>query len=373
MECLFHHCNIYSFSADSNRLACLVHVINLTITSVLSAVTKISNVDTTTNIWEFDPTLPQNRMLNDSLDVITTIRTLAIKMQCSGQQIEYFETLQVKCGINPPLSIPLHSNVRWGTADGMLSRAHELHQPINMFINSADELYGPITTVRNNGRAKRIPWTNFTLLTRDWERVHDTRSVISDANNIQQLFLDEDRATLWHVIPEIEELLTAWEKKQCLPKYSAFRNALWNGINKIMKYYNRFDDKRVYVLALVLHPYFKLDYIKMAWGGAEEQAKEIAEGNQNAKNWHDKVLQVVESTMQEYWQDMEDARTVQGTTDARTPLLKDDTLESEYDRHRRTLIEKAGHGAALGWAVELCCYLADIPENTTKNMDIINW
>lgn len=128
MEHLFHCCNIYSFSADSNRLACLAHVINLTITLVLSAVTKISNVDTTTNIWEFDPTLLQNCMLNDSLDIITTIRTLAIKMQCSGQQIEYFETLQVKCGINPPLSIPLHSNVWWGTADGMLGRAHELCQ-----------------------------------------------------------------------------------------------------------------------------------------------------------------------------------------------------------------------------------------------------
>lgn len=70
---------------------------------------------------------------------------------------------------------------------------------------------------------------------------------------------------------------------------------------------------------------------------------------------------------------MEDARTVQGTTDARTPLLKDDTLESKYDHHCRTLIEKAGHDAALGWAAELCRYLADIPENATKNMDIIDW
>lgn len=127
-ERLLHRRHIYSFNSDFNRLACLAHVINLAITSVLAAVTKISNVDTTTNIWEFDPMLPENRMSNDSLDVVTTIRTLAIKMQCSGQRIEYFETLQTKCGINPPLSIPLHSNVRWGTADGMLARAHELRQ-----------------------------------------------------------------------------------------------------------------------------------------------------------------------------------------------------------------------------------------------------
>jgi len=29
----------------------------------------------------------------------------------------------------------------------------------------------------------------------------------------------------------------------------------------------------------VLHPYYKLMYIKLAWGSAEEQAKEQAEGN----------------------------------------------------------------------------------------------
>ena len=44
----------------------------------------------------------------------------------------------------------------------------------------------------------------------------------------------------------------------------------------------------------VLHPYYKLDYIKMSWGGAEEQMKEREEGNPDAKNWQDKALKVVE-------------------------------------------------------------------------------
>ncbi|KAF8443721.1 hypothetical protein L210DRAFT_3396056, partial [Boletus edulis BED1] len=170
-----------------------------------------------------------------------------------------------------------------------------------MFINLADELYGPITTIRHNGQVKRVPWTKFVLATRDWERVNETWSVIADANNIQQLFSDESCATLWRAIPEIKELLSAWEKKLGSPRYSIFKNVLQDGIDKVMKYYNRFDDKPVYVLALVLHPYYKLDYIKMAWGGAEEQAKEIAAGNHNAKNWHDEALKIIESTMQDYW------------------------------------------------------------------------
>jgi hypothetical protein len=35
----------------------------------------------------------------------------------------------------------------------------------------------------------------------------------------------------------------------------------------------------------------------MAWGGAEEQAKERAAGNRNAKNWQDEARKLVEKTV----------------------------------------------------------------------------
>jgi hypothetical protein len=42
-----------------------------------------------------------------------------------------------------------------------------------------DSLYGPITTIRQNGRiAKKIPWTAFTLTDMDWERVKDARDIL---------------------------------------------------------------------------------------------------------------------------------------------------------------------------------------------------
>jgi hypothetical protein len=50
----------------------------------------------------------------------------------------------------------------------------------------------------------------------------------------------------------------------------------------------------------VFHPYYKLNYIKMAWGGQEEQAREFAAGNRNTKNWYNEALKVVEKTMQAY-------------------------------------------------------------------------
>ena len=44
---------------------------------------------------------------------------------------------------------------------------------------------------------------------------------------------------------------------------------------------------------LVLHPYYKLAYIKMAWEGAKEEKMECDAGNLDAKNWHDEALQVM--------------------------------------------------------------------------------
>lgn len=62
--------------------SCLGHVVNLAEVDVMTHITKIAAVETTTAIWEFDPSLPDNRVLNGSLDVIAAIRTVAIKVRC---------------------------------------------------------------------------------------------------------------------------------------------------------------------------------------------------------------------------------------------------------------------------------------------------
>ena len=45
----------------------------------------------------------------------------------------------------------------------------------------------------------------------------------------------------------------------------------------------------------MLHPYYKLVYIKLNWGGPEEKAAEIAAGNLDAKDWHDEARKIVEN------------------------------------------------------------------------------
>jgi hypothetical protein len=52
-------------------------------------------------------------------------------------------------------------------------------QPIAMFLASADDLYGPITTLRRENRlVKHIPWSAFKMADRDWTRVVDTRDIL---------------------------------------------------------------------------------------------------------------------------------------------------------------------------------------------------
>jgi hypothetical protein len=48
---------------------------------------------------------------------------------------------------------------------------------------------------------------------------------------------------------------------------------------------------------LVLHPFFKLNYIKHAWGGEEEEAAEIQAGNLYAKNWQAEARKILEDTV----------------------------------------------------------------------------
>lgn len=49
-----------------------------------------------------------------------------------------------------------------------------------MFVSAADELYGPITTIRRDGRiTKNIPWTAFQTEKHDWGRVADVKNILA--------------------------------------------------------------------------------------------------------------------------------------------------------------------------------------------------
>ena len=122
-------------------------------------------------------------------------------------------------------------------------------------------MYGPITSLRRDNRLmKHIPWTAFKMTDLDWDRVVDVRDILAVSTlfscgngwfklHSTVLFLWET-TNLWHVLPALEELQTAWEKKRDAPKYGLYHDALTDGLAKIGKYYSRLDEKPSFILGL---------------------------------------------------------------------------------------------------------------------------
>ncbi|KAH9853410.1 hypothetical protein C2E23DRAFT_711976, partial [Lenzites betulinus] len=170
------------------------------------------------------------------------------------------------------------------------------------FVATAEAKFGPITIIRREGKVvKKIPWSAFRLEEDDWRRVALCVDILADATRYQQAFSSETIPTLHRVIPALETLCTRWEKKLHKMKYSLYHPAIRRGLEKLNKYYTRLDHTNVYILSLLLHPYYKLEYISKEWGGEAEQMEEIAAGNPDAINWQAHARNITEDAMRAYW------------------------------------------------------------------------
>jgi hypothetical protein len=85
----YFHFIVNRYSPCSYR--CLGHVVNLGNVAFIDHITKIAAVENTNAIWEFDPSLPNNRVLGGALDVIAAVRTLSIKVcHLSSDDMHWF-------------------------------------------------------------------------------------------------------------------------------------------------------------------------------------------------------------------------------------------------------------------------------------------
>lgn len=130
-----------SRSALAEYLRCFAHCINLGVVDVMGCITRKAAIETTNAIWDYDPLLEKNRMMNGSLDAVAALRTLAVKIQASGQRIQQFNKLQLDCGIDKPYKITMHGNTRWGTAFGMMDRGIKLGKVRAFLISNHHVVY----------------------------------------------------------------------------------------------------------------------------------------------------------------------------------------------------------------------------------------
>jgi N-formylglutamate amidohydrolase len=129
---------------------------------------------------------------------------------------------------------------------------------------------------------------------------------------------------------------------------------------------------------LVLNPYYKMDYITMQWGSPEEQVNKRAAGNPNTVNWQDEAMKIVETAMEEYWEEAAKVavKLAHAGESEISAQISASTVKSDFDRHQHQLMERAnrtGTTSTIGWPAELHRYLRDLPCDVSENMDVVKW
>ena len=149
-----------------------------------------------------------------------------------------------------------------------------------------------------------------------------------------------------------------------------------------------------------MHPYFKLDYMAMFWGGAKEQAKEQEAGNWEAKDWQDEALKVVERVVstsffgqflhihtsfdlqvEEYSCRRQNKEKSTDTTPAlaanaanAAPAEQESDEESLLATFAHRCKAHTGKKAVEMWWAELCHYLDEVKEGVDlPDINVIKW
>ncbi len=77
-------------------------------------------------------------------------------------------------------------------------------------------------------------------------------------------------------------------------------------------------------------------------------------GNLNAKDWYDEALQIVQQTMEDYWNQQVEESNSAGRIPTSSQVRTKHPLESEYDHHHRQLLRSQALYANIGgWKEEL--------------------
>jgi hypothetical protein len=75
--------------------------------------------------------------------------------------------------------------------------------------------------------------------------------------------------------------------------------------------------------------------------------------------------------MEQYWKTrLNTASTAHDQSPAVTADRTEESITSEFDRHRLTLVSQEQDG---GWEAEIRRYLKDLPADVTKDSDIVEW
>ncbi|TFY55049.1 hypothetical protein EVJ58_g8494 [Rhodofomes roseus] len=101
------------------------------------------------------------------------------------------------------------------------------------------------------------------LLEEDWHKLEAILVVLSVPHKIQMCLSGSSMPLLAEVVPLFELFMQDWEQQARMkPQY---RRAIKGGLKLAAKHYKKMDDTDAYVLAMFVHPLYRLEHIREHW------------------------------------------------------------------------------------------------------------
>ncbi|RDB20127.1 putative AC transposase [Hypsizygus marmoreus] len=251
-----------AFDVDGNRIRCFPHVVNLCVKAGLKQLTLVPSteaplpqLDSDEDINTLEAEVAEFlRILAD--DPIAAMRQLVIALRASGQRREDFEKAIMegnagkKFGEGVLLRVVVllkDMDVRWSSTFLMIDRGIELYPAIKYFLGLE----------RNAGLA------HLALDDKQIEVLKEIRKFLHLPHMAQELVSSERTPTLPVVLPVYEKLIGLFKgMKTELPSISHGIDA---AVSKLEAYLSKTRNTRVYVLALIINPTIKFQWIEKNW------------------------------------------------------------------------------------------------------------
>jgi len=268
-----------SFDHIDNRIVSFPHITNICATRVIESFTNIGLVDEQA---EFDAEPPPGDAAKQTYeeaverDPIALCRSTVRAIRETGPRRDQFQWIisdgnadgwfrspqKPKKTIKVPDLQLLHDiKTQWDSVSKMTSRFRELRPAIDYFLAS------PI----NKELAK------LRMSDKEWDVLQDFETILAAPNMVQQSMSAEKTPILSGAMPCFERFMTAWEHLglDC-PHLSKWTSI---GIEWAVKYYEKMDATRAYVVAMVLNPSMRMGWIRKHWDDRHvKKAEDIVKG-----------------------------------------------------------------------------------------------
>ncbi|EJF59222.1 hypothetical protein DICSQDRAFT_65365 [Dichomitus squalens LYAD-421 SS1] len=194
---------------------------------------------------------------------VQKVRDLVSALRSSGQRRHDFEQF-ISEGIasqswpdHPhiqPLQLLRDCETRWSSTFLMMDRTLLLYPAIEDFVK----------------HPSRADLSKYLLMANDRAVLADIYQVLEVAHQAQQLVSSERTPTLALVLPAYELLVDSW--KQLRIQLPPLAHLITLGVEKIEEYMMKSRMSRMYSLAMIVNPMFKLSWIQQHWSDQEAKA-----------------------------------------------------------------------------------------------------